>query len=360
VHYVNRDAPRGFTAVPAKSFVGAQRVQRDLLHVDPRQLAAAPVLSRVTTPRPTPRSVEPPGPTQARPLVRASFEREVVARHAPPPSFAARAMAVRAGGSSPANAPAQPTRVRLLAGHGAPSPSPTAHSIEPVAEHGTPMPANRAGGFRAESDTPAARTAAETRPGELPSARFAHGQRGADAARNPTEPAAARGYQAPRIAPAERPGVSYISGSSRERPNGGEAPAAPAADRLPPVRHFERATPEQAAAAARTPAPERSEPREDGAPAQRFGQGNRMEHSMRAPDFNRPPPAEERPQRVDRPPPGYQPAQGYEPRRPMPQSYSPPERSAVRTAPAAAPARRAPAESGKVEHKAERRDDTQH
>jgi len=75
-----------------------------------------------------------------------------------------------------------------------------------------------------------------------------------------------------------------------------------------------------------------------------------MPHSMRAPDFNRPPPVEQRPLRVDRPPPGFQPTPGNELRRPMPQGREAAERPAARTAPAQ-PARRAPAESGKAEHK---------
>jgi hypothetical protein len=363
-HYVNRNAPRGFTAVPGRSFVGAQRVKRDLLHVDPRQLAAAPMLGSAATPRPTPRSLEPPGPTRAGARARQGFEREVVARHAPPPAFAARAIARQPGGHAQATAPVRPSQVRLLAGHGATLPS--VHRIEPVspqpvarqiAGRAAPLPGTRSAATRPaapargaplDRNPPPARGAGDAGPDELPSARFVRARREALSGRDSQQTVAAA---APRDSRPQRPGVSYISSNPRER----QSPAAPlagtASDSLPPSRHFERASPAQVAEATRmnhnqdARRPSTSGVRDDGSPPQRFGQDHVMGHNLRAPDFNRLPPAGERPLRVDRPPPGYQLPNGREPPRLMPHGFAPPMRAAGPTAPAAQSARRTPAPS---------------
>lgn len=84
INYANREAPRGFTAVTGSAFAGGQRVQRDLLQVDPRQLAAAPVTAAgVTALRPIPRGVAHPLNPRMRPLPTADFRRNVVARTPP-------------------------------------------------------------------------------------------------------------------------------------------------------------------------------------------------------------------------------------------------------------------------------------
>jgi hypothetical protein len=84
-HYVNREAPRGFTAVPANTFAGGRHVQRNLVQVDQRQLAAAPVLSRGASQlRPITNDTATARSAHARNLPAGGFDREVVARHAPP------------------------------------------------------------------------------------------------------------------------------------------------------------------------------------------------------------------------------------------------------------------------------------
>ncbi|MEO8998253.1 MAG: DUF6600 domain-containing protein [Rhodanobacter sp.] len=84
-HYVNRDAPRGFTAVPGNTFAGGRHVQRNLVQVDPRRLATAPLVSRDANKlRPIAGDAQPSRNTHARNLPAGGFNREVVARHAPP------------------------------------------------------------------------------------------------------------------------------------------------------------------------------------------------------------------------------------------------------------------------------------
>ena len=84
-HYANRDAPRGFTAVPGNTFAGGRHVQRNLVRMDPRQLAAAPLVSRDANKlRPIAGGAQPSRNTHARNLPAGGFNREVVARHAPP------------------------------------------------------------------------------------------------------------------------------------------------------------------------------------------------------------------------------------------------------------------------------------
>jgi hypothetical protein len=83
-HYANREAPRGFTAVPGNTFAGGSHVQRNLVKVDPRQLAAAPVLSRGASQLRPVADARPALSAHARSLPAGGFNREVVARHAPP------------------------------------------------------------------------------------------------------------------------------------------------------------------------------------------------------------------------------------------------------------------------------------
>lgn len=91
VNYVNRDAPRAFTAMPAQAFASARNVQSNQVHVDPKQLASAPVVSPATLQRPLPTSLAPPRSINARPLPAAGFNRQVVAVRAPAPTIAAAA-----------------------------------------------------------------------------------------------------------------------------------------------------------------------------------------------------------------------------------------------------------------------------
>lgn len=222
--YANRDAPRGLTAVSGQNFASAKNVQHNLLRVDPHQLAAAPVLPRGIAIRPSQASFAPPRNPQARPLPAAGFQREVVARRAPPPSAAARPM----GGPDNARpnrferpaAVAAPTNVRLLntqpnpgrpaPGNAAPAPGNVATvpaRLPPVGNRQMPStaaqpPAANAADMRRAED--AAGNRPTMRPNELPSARFAHPNANQDVA------VPNRGDRTPPPQnQAPRPGVSY-------------------------------------------------------------------------------------------------------------------------------------------------------
>lgn len=89
VNYAYRDAPHAFTAVPAQAFASARNVQSQQMHVDPKQLAGAAVMSPTTLQHPLPASFGPPRSANARPLPAAGFNRPVVAVRAPAPGAAA-------------------------------------------------------------------------------------------------------------------------------------------------------------------------------------------------------------------------------------------------------------------------------
>lgn len=85
IHYANRAAPGGFTAMPRADFANGQSVQRDMLHVDPRRFATAPVMNTdVATLRPFPHGVAQPPAPRMRSLPTADFRRNVVTRTPPP------------------------------------------------------------------------------------------------------------------------------------------------------------------------------------------------------------------------------------------------------------------------------------
>ncbi|WP_458070190.1 DUF6600 domain-containing protein [Rhodanobacter sp. BL-MT-08] len=138
--YVNRSAPHGFTAIPGAAFSGGRNVKGQLLKVDPREVASAPVLARGSTPHPTPVNVAGPRSNHARSLPLAGFQRDVVARQAPPTA------ALQRGGREPRSAmadmqrPGSPggnirpgSRVRVLSRH---------YGNGPLAAPAAVMPAN--------------------------------------------------------------------------------------------------------------------------------------------------------------------------------------------------------------------------
>jgi hypothetical protein len=210
--------PRGFTAMPARNFADADRVQRHQLKMDPGQLAGASVLTRAATPRPTPRSFAPQRPPQARPLPAQGFRREVVARHAPRVDMAADDRLVRSRPQAPGN-------VRVLQPHAATLPA--VARIVPADRAPPPQaPAGDAARFAGGRDIRSADAAAgrplreeSLRPGELRSARFARPD----------------GY-APREQAQRQGSVSFISSAASDRER-----AARAAPALPQAPRFERA-----------------------------------------------------------------------------------------------------------------------
>lgn len=203
--YAYRDNPRAFTAVPRTVFASAKPVMPAVLHVKPAALARATV-APIPHVAPTRASlaITPPKRPIAAPVARA-FDRTVVARHAPPPRpvpFAAREKVIAKQGGAPIpvtqlqqmrqqHAKAQPERVRVVAA--APKPgtraaAPARPGRQPVnapreqpamvqAPHrGAPQaPPNRPAPAPNPAQAAAAnRQAQALRPGELPSARFAH------------------------------------------------------------------------------------------------------------------------------------------------------------------------------------------
>ncbi len=82
-HYLNRDKPHAFTAMPEKAFADGRHVRREMLHLDPHQRAAATVLPDGTRVRPAAGSLAPPRNSHLRALPLVDFRRKVVARHTP-------------------------------------------------------------------------------------------------------------------------------------------------------------------------------------------------------------------------------------------------------------------------------------
>lgn len=195
--YANRNAPRGFTAVPGRSFASGGRVQRDLLRVDPRKLASAPVPARgIDRLRPDRDASRPPRSAHARDLPAGGFERQVVARRTPP---------VVRDDALPGRFTATPrSNVRVLDDQGRPD-----RSRRPVtAERNDATPRRPAAATGQLPAVPRITPATPGRPdmarddGELRSARFAHPRGRDDANRREATP---------------RPGVSYIAPAAEDR-----------------------------------------------------------------------------------------------------------------------------------------------
>ncbi|HET7593605.1 MAG TPA: DUF6600 domain-containing protein, partial [Rhodanobacteraceae bacterium] len=200
--YVYRDNPRAFTAVPRNVFAGARPVRSAVLHVNRAALAKATIapIPHVTPTRAS-LAITPPKRPIAKPVAKA-FDRTVVARHAPPPRavpFAAREKVIARQGGAPipvtqlrqmrqqhAKAQPQPERVKVVAAApnrpGQPQ-ARTPDGRQPVQAprsgkrpparasiHPIQVPVNppKGGAANPPREQP-------LRPGELPSARFAHG-----------------------------------------------------------------------------------------------------------------------------------------------------------------------------------------
>jgi len=199
--YVNRDAPRGFTAVPGRSFASGRHVQRDLLRVDPRKLAGAPVPARnIDRLRPHDGGDRPPRSAHARDLPAGGFERQVVARRAPP---VVRDDALPGRGSRFAATPRSNVRVldapdRLERGGGPAMAGRNDATLRRPAVATGQLPVVP----RITAVTPDSRPQMTRDDAELRSARFAHPRGRDDANRREATP---------------RPGVSYIAPAG-ERP----------------------------------------------------------------------------------------------------------------------------------------------
>jgi len=95
-HYAHRGA-RGFTAMPGHDFVSGRHVRRGQVRVDPRRLADAPVLARGADHLRPVRDRSEARNAHARSLRAGGFQRQVVARHAPPAHAGATAAVFRPG-----------------------------------------------------------------------------------------------------------------------------------------------------------------------------------------------------------------------------------------------------------------------
>lgn len=340
--YANRAAPRGFTAVSGTAFAGGRRVQRDLLRVDPRQLAAAPVLARgVTALRPSVRSVAPARGPQARPLPTADFRRNVVARTPPPAALpAVHSNFTPATARTPQRAATPFANVRVLNGRGAPRPT-AAPQAEAAGAIPTPSRTMRAP--NAPANLPDVRRAepAPAQAGALPSARFAHprsDERSLPAVEPIRRATPAESRQAPR------PGASYVASPEQVRRQPDYRNERPA-NTLPQPPHFERAPqPAQPAAPVeRAPAPAYVRPREQPYQPQRAEPMREAAPPRFERADNPPQPAYQPPREYARP--AYQPQPRYEqpqPRYEQPQPRYEAPRPAAQSQQRAEPARKAP------------------
>ncbi len=113
--YVNRHAPRGFTAVSGRTFASGQQVRGGVRQVDQRELATAAVLPRGIAARPAAGRTALPRNAHTRSLPVGGFDRAVVARRAPSAGFVepvdASTRTPRGGSRGQL---ATPARVRLL------------------------------------------------------------------------------------------------------------------------------------------------------------------------------------------------------------------------------------------------------
>ena len=349
VAYVNRGAPHAFSAVPGRAFASAQDVRRNLVQADPRRFAAAPVLPRGVPIQPTRASFAPPRPANARPLPAAGFQREVVARRAPPVRDAQRPLADdarpnRFGQRPGLPAATVPSNVRVLGSGGPGRPGPVqgpardaAASVParlpPVGEANRPgngsSPADQASRrFQAE-DRPDPRQGprGDMRPNELPSARFAHPDAGDRAAWQDR-----RAQPGPRN-DTPRPGVSFIPNAEQDRARAAALPqATPQPRNLPDVPRFDRrdepgAAPAQDTRQSRFQQPT-ARPMDRPQPAQENAVPRDVERfrSMRQPQPEFRPERSEPPQqpRIERAPPQPMPQPSLRESRPAPQNAPPP------------------------------------
>jgi hypothetical protein len=143
IHYANRNAPGGITAVSRETFVNARPVQSNLAKVNPKDLESAPI-TRTLSIQPDRQSVLGAGRTTSAKPPAAIENRQVVAIHQPmvmrnsaigrEPSMSTRTVTPtepeRQAGSAQAPRTAQPPNNRLEE-QGTPEPEQPAHAEEP-------------------------------------------------------------------------------------------------------------------------------------------------------------------------------------------------------------------------------------
>ena len=267
ITYVNKTVPGAVTAVPQRAFVSAQPVARAAVKVDARQMASAPVLTRVAV-APSRESVlgarantanhvtEPPA---------AVANRQVVAKNTPPPPpvpFAKQQQMMAAHPGVP------PARHELRAAQ--PATTAQAHPMVKIAPPGKPaeptparpgnQPGNQPNASRpgqpgsqpnARPGMPANQPPAN-QPGNRPGNQPAPNERpGTTSPAQPNRPPAAQpnNRPEPRRPPAEQP-------NNRPEPN---QPNRPEANRPPAAQPNNRPEPNRPPAAEPKPEPQRQQ-----------------------------------------------------------------------------------------------------
>ena len=130
--YVNRHAPGGFTSVAGRTFASGRHVQGGMRSVEHRELASAAVLPRGIAARPATVGATLPRNAHTKSLPIGGFNREVVARRAPPAERIARpdvAQRLGRGDRGPRQSMTR-SRVRLLT----PDPDPQESGARAVAQ----------------------------------------------------------------------------------------------------------------------------------------------------------------------------------------------------------------------------------
>ncbi len=153
IKYQNQSAANAVTATSHQAFTSAQPVGRNMMHVDAREVASAPVAPLTPTVAPQQRSVLGAG-ADARVRPPAALQgRAVVAKTPPPPapvSFAKQQQAIQANGGRP---PAL-SHVRQIQSEGAEAARPNirmAPPARPAAPRNVPSNANRPGNVQSNA-----------------------------------------------------------------------------------------------------------------------------------------------------------------------------------------------------------------
>lgn len=232
-HYVNRYAPRGFTAISGREFAAGARVQRHLVKVDSRNLESARVMPRGVDVRPAPQRRPVERSEHVRRLPLDGFRREVVAHRAPPAMAERRIRGAHDRiGSQAAVVPV--SHVRVLGSNDnarddrrqATAARMNAERERAQAPRGTavlpkaPVIERRGAVNEISANEPPART-------ELRSARFAHPQ---------------GRHQAEERQAMPRPGVSYISSARQDSHQRVSRTALPEVPRIESAARSERPT----------------------------------------------------------------------------------------------------------------------
>ena len=267
ITYVNKTVPGAVTAVPQRAFVSAQPVARAAVKVDARQMASAPVLTRVAV-APSRESVlgarantanhvtEPPA---------AVANRQVVAKNTPPPPpvpFAKQQQMMAAHpGVPPARhelRAAQPATTAQahpmvkMAPPGKPAePTPARPGNQPGNQPNASRPGQPGGQPNARPGMPANQPPAN-QPGNRPGNQPAPNERpGTTSPAQPNRPPAAQpnNRPEPRRPPAEQP-------NNRPEPN---QPNRPEANRPPAAQPNNRPEPNRPPAAEPKPEPQRQQ-----------------------------------------------------------------------------------------------------